>query len=309
MKTRSRLGFSLIELSVVILVIGILIIGITQGSRIMKEAKLKSAKSLTSSSPVASSAGLVLWLETTSEKSFDSNLGDGGQISTWYDTNPQSTTKNDATQATSARQPILDTTTFNLPVVEFRDGGDDVGDNSLSLPPAVWSAKKGTIFIVSAMRSGVTTNTNTLFHFSDGLEDGYGGSNPVYEFHAHYFPPTYGTFAVDAVTGSADNFTIASSTFGTGNIYTPSILTITANPGNKFEFFVNGTSEKTSTITTQGNPDNQINYATIGAMVNFSSSRRMSGYIGEMIIFNRVLSGIEVAAINDYLSKKWGIKI
>lgn len=307
MKKPSKLGFSLIELSVVILVIGFLVIGISQGSRIIKEAKLKSAKSLTSSSPVTSSAGLVLWLETTLEKSFDSSIDNDSQIATWYDTNPQDPNKNNATQATSSRQPILDTTTFNLPVVEFRDGGDNIGDNSLSLPPAVWSTKRGTIFIVSAMRSGVTVNTNTLFHFSDNPDDGYGSPSPNYDFHAHYAPPTYGAFVEDHIAGSSNDISI-SGNFGNNNIYIPSILTITANPSNKFEFFVNGVLKLTSTINS-GNVNNMINYATIGAMTNFSSTRRMSGYIGEMIIFNRVLSTTEITAINDYLSRKWGIKL
>ena len=65
MKNHSKLAFSLIELSVVILIIGILVLGVTQGSRMMYEAKLKSAISLTQSSPVISMENLVLWLEPT----------------------------------------------------------------------------------------------------------------------------------------------------------------------------------------------------------------------------------------------------
>ena len=56
-------GFSLIELSIVIIIIGILVAGITQGSRIIKEARLKTAKTLTESSPVASIRDLTLWLD------------------------------------------------------------------------------------------------------------------------------------------------------------------------------------------------------------------------------------------------------
>jgi len=53
-KQNNKLAFSLIELSVVILVIGILVIGITKGSRIISEAKIKYAMALAQASPTAS---------------------------------------------------------------------------------------------------------------------------------------------------------------------------------------------------------------------------------------------------------------
>ena len=39
----SKLAFSLIELSVVILIIGVLVLGVTQGSRMMKQSKITAA--------------------------------------------------------------------------------------------------------------------------------------------------------------------------------------------------------------------------------------------------------------------------
>ena len=112
MKKSSNLkAFSLIELSVVILIIGVLVLGVTQGSRMMREAKLTSARSLTTSSPVASIEGLAMWLEATSEKSFKSSeavntaIGSTGTITDWYDINPQTTSPNNANQATSDKKP------------------------------------------------------------------------------------------------------------------------------------------------------------------------------------------------------------
>ncbi|MFM7620236.1 MAG: prepilin-type N-terminal cleavage/methylation domain-containing protein [Alphaproteobacteria bacterium] len=63
-------AFSLIELSIVILIIGILVAGVTQSSRLIRQMALSSARALTQSSPVPSIAGLVSWYEPTSEKSF-----------------------------------------------------------------------------------------------------------------------------------------------------------------------------------------------------------------------------------------------
>lgn len=81
-------AFSLIELSIVILIIGILIAGVTQGGRIVTQMRLASAKSLTISSPVTSISGLTLWLEPTLEESFiDSEAQDGVGLTNWNDIN------------------------------------------------------------------------------------------------------------------------------------------------------------------------------------------------------------------------------
>lgn len=50
-------AFSLIELSIVILIVGILIAGVTQSSRMVGKSRIKTAKTLTQSSPVGSIKG------------------------------------------------------------------------------------------------------------------------------------------------------------------------------------------------------------------------------------------------------------
>jgi prepilin-type N-terminal cleavage/methylation domain-containing protein len=124
MYKKLKLGFSLIELSIVILVIGILVIGITQGSRIMREAKLKSARALTSSSPVNSISNVVFWVDSVSEKSFDANVADGSAIATWYDLNPQANIPNNAIG--SGLPTYTNNAVNGLPVVRFED---DDGSN------------------------------------------------------------------------------------------------------------------------------------------------------------------------------------
>jgi len=93
MKNKSR-AFSLIELSIVILIIGIIIAGVTQGSRLVREFKLKTAQTLTRSSPVSSIKGLSAWFETSLENSFlESEMDENVAITQWNDINPQSTNK------------------------------------------------------------------------------------------------------------------------------------------------------------------------------------------------------------------------
>lgn len=92
-------AFSLIELSIVVLIIGILVAGVTQSSRLIRKMSLATAQSLTRSSPVNSIKDIVGWWETCLDESFggtqpeeDQNGGTDG-ISTWYDLNPQSSYK------------------------------------------------------------------------------------------------------------------------------------------------------------------------------------------------------------------------
>ena len=100
MKKISAKAFSLIELSIVILIIGILIAGVTQGSRLVSAMKLNTARTVTQSSEVNSITGVVTWLESTADKSFDdAEETDGSIITNWYDINPQSLLKNNAQQA------------------------------------------------------------------------------------------------------------------------------------------------------------------------------------------------------------------
>ena len=65
-------AFSLIELSIVILIIGILVAGVTTSSRLIRAMKLISAKQLTQSSPVLTISDLLAWFEPTKEGIFGS---------------------------------------------------------------------------------------------------------------------------------------------------------------------------------------------------------------------------------------------
>ena len=67
MSKKSR-AFSLLELSIVILIIGILIAGVTQASRLVAQAKISAAQTQTQSSPVHSINGILLLIEDVLEE-------------------------------------------------------------------------------------------------------------------------------------------------------------------------------------------------------------------------------------------------
>ncbi len=60
-----RKAFSLIELSLVILIIGILIAGVTNGSRMIVAYKNSVAANHTNNSVASGVKGLAFWYETT----------------------------------------------------------------------------------------------------------------------------------------------------------------------------------------------------------------------------------------------------
>jgi prepilin-type N-terminal cleavage/methylation domain-containing protein len=78
-KYHIKKAFSLIELSVVVLIIGILIAGITQSSRLVRAMKLNTARSLTRSSDVNSIRNLTAWFDSTAEGVFSSSCTSGSQ--------------------------------------------------------------------------------------------------------------------------------------------------------------------------------------------------------------------------------------
>ena len=81
-----KLAFSLIEISVVVLIIGILISSVSAGVDLYSDYKITIAKNLTKNSIVGRLDGVKVWYETTLEESFVSgeNL-DGVLITRWND--------------------------------------------------------------------------------------------------------------------------------------------------------------------------------------------------------------------------------
>ena len=120
-----KLAFSLIELSIVILIIGILVAGVTQSSRLVAQMRLASAQSVTRSADISSIRDMVFWAETTLENGITNSSGtfqldDGGAISSWNDINFRSNPKINVMQSNTAIQPTYKQNGINgLPSINF----------------------------------------------------------------------------------------------------------------------------------------------------------------------------------------------
>ena len=87
-------AFSLVEISIVILIIGLLIAGISKAGDMIFDVSLKSASSLTKGAKVGRMANLALWLETTANESIvEKERYNDTTITVWRDINPQTNSK------------------------------------------------------------------------------------------------------------------------------------------------------------------------------------------------------------------------
>ena len=293
-----RRAFSLIELSIVILIIGILVAGVTQSSRLVSAMRMQSLRSITLSSPVNSISGLVSWYETVLEKSFDaSQTSNGSEISVWYDVNIQATSPNNATQSNPSRRPRY-STSWALPLVNFNGAIDG---QFLSLPdntiPSGDSAF--TIFMVLRLSQDAQINRN-----HDFLVAGY-WSNPTNLMRLFNGPS--GTFLFYNLTGGG-----ASTAYWPNTPYFPinTMTIITASYKNTnpklVTSHINGTLQASASVADPRLTN--TNYTMIGGNA-WANSEYFRGDIGEIIIFNRYLSNDERIDVEKYLAKKFSIKI
>ncbi len=293
MKNTKKLkyGFSLIELSIVILVIGILVIGITKGSRIIKNSRLSSAKSLTTSSPVASISGLSLWLETTSQKSFDdADKVDGNGVGNWYDINPTTLNPINVSQATSNDRPsYLENGINNLPTLKF-DGANDSLSKDNILGASLTGANLISVFLVEKKYQPALSIAFTWW---------YGGV-ACNRFAVLAYPSTV---YFQAFGCGVTNSSLVSSTI---NLTGQAKIISGIRAYNSMQLRVNGQLVSSRSDSTNTPDIAQTGLLEIGAQ---SSSSWFDGEIGEIIIFNRALSNIERDSVEQYLSTKWGIKL
>lgn len=301
-------AFSLIELSIVILIIGILIAGVTSGSRLILKLKIASAQNLTKGSPLGSMKDLLLWVEPTLDESFDPTQAQQSyQITQWNDINPTTSSKyffvrNQSSQITYETQGIN-----GLPTIKF-DGNTSVDgipgrtgalflsrstsiSDIISLPTSM--AKMSIILV---LQNNLVSGGNVNYAFYNGNaninpQNGWG-----YFLHfplgkrTLYFPQVGGSWYQNnnTITRNPEILTVMYGGIGVGSL----------------QVFVNGLSEPfpnnnwSSSVPTS--------YFLIG---NGNGTEIWNGFISEVIIFDRIINTEERKSIESYLGKKYSIKV
>jgi len=295
MRNKKLTAFSLIELSIVVLIIGLIIASVVGGKKLVTLSNLTKARQLTNSSPVNGIEDLALWLETTSKNSFTAATPtDGSSISTWYDINPQKNVKNNATAGTA---PTYTASVINgLPALTFASASNQNLVGSLSL-----GGSEATFFVVAQRNTAV--NNATTFTFYATADTGDSGSASSGNIAHEGASAT----VLQALRSSALSTTAA--THPGNNV--PYIFT-TKFDGTNNTTYLNAVQQPTGSPTTAASTGTfSTGSYVIGAHYTSSAvaSPYYNGNIGEIIIYNRALSDFERGQVENYLSKKWSIKL
>ena len=293
MKNFHKKAFSLVELSMVILIIGILIAGVSQGIDLYQDMRLATARSLTQNSRVNRIEDLTMWFESTSEQSFEKpNPNDGDRIALWKNINFKLSNRIDVTQSTLASKPFYVRNGINnIPALRF-DNGQLLIASNVKISEIV-SSDQATVFMVQNNFSG--DSTTTTFGWTTG-------SN---RFQSH------------AQEGNRVLIDYGNMINPNGGRTTTPILTDFLNQ-NKIITFV----KNASNVKIKINSALLINSSSSSATMDMSLSADFSigkflpdnnyfflGYIGEFIVFKKALTDAEINDVEKYLSKKWAIKI
>jgi prepilin-type N-terminal cleavage/methylation domain-containing protein len=331
MNNNFKKAFSLIEISIVILVVGILIAGISKGVDLVYDMRIATARALTDKAPMFGMENLEMWLETTSENSLATgttsftnvkNPNDKQPIGRWNDINPtliDPNYKNHAVQGDINFQPLYIQDGINgLPALLF-DGVDDWFD-----------AKNGktnfnefTFFIVAKPQFNPISIYGNIINIScsgniNAACVKTSNSNGTYDSKFAFNPAGWISLTVSnqkVLTLSYNIISYSGSFTGVGfsvsSAYDDNAVIATINQGSKnavAEISPSYSYTNTSNLKFLNDPNSYLDFR-IGKQKDGFSNRNFKGHLSEIILFGRSLNDQETLLIKNYLSEKWRIKL
>lgn len=301
MKNVRYKAFSLIELSIVILIIGILIAGVTQGSNLIAKTRLTNAITLTQSSPVPSIKGLNLWLETTSQNSFnegqDENDAFFTSTSPWYDINPTAVSKLFALTSSTTGLQYKESEIGGLPSIYFSGGSAadcftlSSTKDSITAMPIVTKDNAFTMFFV--LKKEEISGQKYAFYNGD-----QGGNNGVGL-----------RYRTDGSKQFLSGITAPFLTNSLASRAKEEILSITYEGGTAGEFilYTNGAVDSFTSGNTVTLNEPQTGFY-IGSL-NGSHSATWKGYMSEIIVYDKKLKDADRQYVEEYLGQKYSISL
>lgn len=279
-------AFSLLEVSVIIIILGVLLAGVVKGIGFYDQSSNKFAQTVTKSSPMYAGtiSGLLMWYETTLDESFkNSERSDGLAISEWRDVKPKNFgSAYNATQPTANLRPTYVKNSFGpgVPGIKFTNKG--LYTSSITVPGAK------TIFIVAKVNDGATTPYYAL------------SSNGVNRFGV-----TAGVGGFGCLTGNSSGWTNTSAETPAATNIKPkkSVILVCAADETSYSPYVNGVALN-SVGAGSGDYTGPV---VIGARIT-TVDYAFDGEIGEIIVYDSVLSDKQRKKIEKYLVQKYNIE-
>lgn len=302
---RGLRAFSLIEISIVLLIIGILVAGVTQSSRLISQSKINSARAMTQSAPVSSIKNLILWIEATSETSFDDiETDDALTITNWYDINPQSSVKSSFTQATAGNKPVYKKNIINgLPAILFT-AADSNFMQSTNFANIVTGSS--TVFVV--FKTPATPAAGTIL--SKRIAGGDTGTN--IELQTTAAAGALFKYCASVTSGGAIVCYSSTATTSINSSYIVSATFINSTASTGSNIYVAGGSTAPAASSASDSiaiTPTVTDYLYLGKQGLTLTPVYLDAYIGEIIVYERVLKTEERQAVEAYLGKKWGIAV
>lgn len=306
----NKKAFSLVEISIVVLIIGLLIAGISKASDMIADSQLKGARSLTKGSKTGRIPGLLLWLETTTTDALkDSERFGGTSISTWSDISPP-----------------------NLPKIIFRQSGAtstakyNEGSGGSKLPYISFTA--ATDYLYPFEPSKTTYGSSDLYltkstqAFPSSELTIFAVAQPVANFSLFSFcPNNTGLLTENCTTGT--NITLRFGTASSSLIKleyngaaSGPLLSSTGYKTGDGPFIYSIVSQvgKATIFTNSGNKNTSATGTHPTFLTSYDGSYRIGGgatlgNIYELIVYSSVLSDSNRQKVEDYLASKHKIKL
>lgn len=286
-------AFSLIELSIVLLIIGIILSALTQSSRLVSAFRLNNARTITQSSPITSIQGIFMWLDATAENAIDVLDPDEGQkVTVWKDQNILSSSNYSPSQSEFDKKPTFKTDAINsLPAIRF-DGSDDGLEISVRTHDMTKDGKEFTLFFVGRLRTNSASAAVPFF-----IQNPAGTNRVALEFSS-------GVLRFDFPNGSSGSGLLngSGSSFNLNRVFT---LEKTSTSQTIYLNGVQDTTRTNANVLADFTEDLAI------GIYNYNSDWTLGTQIdiGEIIIYPKALKNNEREAIEEYLGKKWGIEV
>ena len=284
-------AFSIIELSLVLLITGILLAGISKGIDLYASFRLNNARALTQESKVANIPNLTFWLDTTSEKSFTvATPRNGDAITLWKDINPTTTTPINLNSVPSANPTYLSSGINSLPAINFNGNNQSIERTNVPASDII-GYNQASMFVVQIWTGGASWTVKW---------QNYSSPPTRFSFHA-----LWSNSWIYFDYGLCCNIENRTTTYVSADQYLnlPKILSFIKKP-TFGEIYQNGQFVFRNNSATAVISPSIVGNLNVGQNVDFPRL-----VVGEVIIYSRGLEDDERKAVESYLSQKWGIRI